>query len=81
MRERRFLLLVFALLAAVGGGDAIAQSVAYVAVGPEGGFSERELRTAKSIGWQPVLLGPRTLRIETACAVLATLVSSDLHAS
>jgi 16S rRNA (uracil1498-N3)-methyltransferase len=60
-------------------GGQLAQTVAYVAVGPEGGFSEKELRAATTAGWQPVSLGPRTLRVETACAVLATLVSSDLH--
>jgi 16S rRNA (uracil1498-N3)-methyltransferase len=43
----------------------------YVAVGPEGGFTQDELETASSVGWQIVSLGPRILRIETACLLLA----------
>ena len=53
--------------------------VAYMAVGPEGGFSSQERQAAEAAGWQTVSLGPRILRIETACAVLATLVACDVH--
>jgi 16S rRNA (uracil1498-N3)-methyltransferase len=43
-------------------------------VGPEGGFSERELDLAGSRGCEPVGLGPRVLRTETASlAALAAL--------
>lgn len=35
-------------------------------VGPESGFSERERAEAREAGWQPVSLGPRVLRAETA---------------
>jgi 16S rRNA (uracil1498-N3)-methyltransferase len=42
------------------------------AVGPEGGFSPDESELAISHGWQPVGLGQRTLRIETAAIALAT---------
>lgn len=35
-------------------------------VGPESGFSEAECRRAADAGWQPVRLGPRVLRAETA---------------
>jgi len=43
-------------------------------VGPEGGFSERELDLAASRGCDPVGLGPRVLRTETASiAALAAL--------
>ncbi|GAA5185607.1 16S rRNA (uracil(1498)-N(3))-methyltransferase [Niveibacterium umoris] len=35
-------------------------------VGPEGGWSERELAAAKVAGCRPVALGPRILRTETA---------------
>jgi len=42
-------------------------------VGPEGGFSEDEVNLAEQAGLQPVSLGPRILRMETAvlaaCAV------------
>jgi len=41
-----------------------------IAVGPEGGFSGRELEVARESGFVPVSLGPRRLRSETA-AVLA----------
>ena len=47
----------------------------FVAVGPEGGFTETELACAKSANWQTISLGNRILRIETACLVIATLAS------
>lgn len=40
-------------------------SVAF-AVGPEGGFSEKEIELALSFGFESMLLGPRVLRTETA---------------
>lgn len=43
-------------------------------VGPEGGFSDAEVALAVSAGWQPVYLGPRRLRAETAGVVAAALV-------
>ncbi len=55
------------------------RAAAYLAVGPEGGFTMREQRAAEAAGWQTVSLGPRVLRVETACAVLATLVAHDSH--
>jgi 16S rRNA (uracil1498-N3)-methyltransferase len=42
-----------------------------LAVGPEGGFTDEEVQDAVEIGWQPVDLGPRILRIETAAIVVA----------
>lgn len=47
------------------------------AIGPEGGFSEQELLTAKSSGWEVVSLGPRILRIETAAVALAARLASE----
>lgn len=45
-----------------------------IAVGPEGGFTDEELRQAKALGWQGVRCGPRVLRTETAGpAVLAAV--------
>ena len=41
-----------------------------LAVGPEGGFTDEEVATATTAGWQCVDLGPRILRIETACLVM-----------
>lgn len=43
-------------------------------VGPEGGFSDSEVDAAKAAGFQPVSLGPRVLRTETAAiAALAAM--------
>lgn len=45
-------------------------------VGPEGGFSEREIDVATHVGFQPLSLGPRVLRTETApLAALAAIQS------
>lgn len=43
------------------------------AIGPEGGFSPAEVQALHQAGWQPLTLGPRILRIETA-AIAACLV-------
>ena len=43
-------------------------------VGPEGGWSERELQIAKEEDAQVFGLGPRTLRVETAVLAAVTLV-------
>lgn len=44
------------------------------AVGPEGGFTEDEVRQAGQGGWVVVDLGPRILRVETAALTLTTLL-------
>jgi len=41
-----------------------------LAIGPEGGFIEREVETFREIGFTSVSLGPRILRVETAIACL-----------
>jgi 16S rRNA (uracil1498-N3)-methyltransferase len=46
-----------------------------LAVGPEGGFTDEEVSTAISAGWHTVDLGPRTLRVETAALVMASMVA------
>jgi 16S rRNA (uracil1498-N3)-methyltransferase len=50
---------------------------AILAIGPEGGFSDAEVDTARSLGWRPVGLGSTILRVETAalagCSVLMAL--------
>jgi 16S rRNA (uracil1498-N3)-methyltransferase len=49
-------------------------SEATLVVGPEGGLTAREVEAARSAGYQPVSLGPRVLRTETAAlAALAVL--------
>jgi 16S rRNA (uracil1498-N3)-methyltransferase len=46
-----------------------------VLIGPEGGFSQAEVKQAQAAGWQTVSLGKRILRTETAgLAVLANIM-------
>ncbi len=46
-----------------------------VLIGPEGDFSEREIKTAVSAGYIPVSLGKTRLRTETAAVYTAVVVS------
>jgi 16S rRNA (uracil1498-N3)-methyltransferase len=46
-----------------------------LAVGPEGGFTEAEVRSAMELGWQALDLGPRLLRVETAALALVALIA------
>lgn len=46
-----------------------------IAIGPEGGFTDDEVQQALDAGWQPVSLGPRILRIETAALALIARVT------
>jgi 16S rRNA (uracil1498-N3)-methyltransferase len=41
-----------------------------LAIGPEGGFIDREVETFRDIGFTEISLGPRILRVETALAFL-----------
>jgi RsmE family RNA methyltransferase len=45
---------------------------ALLAIGPEGGWDDYELRLLESRGFQAVALGARTLRTDTACIALLT---------
>ena len=72
------------LLDTSSGAAALATALAHgasrqvgVAIGPEGGFTEEELARVTAHGWEPVSLGPRILRTETAGVVAAAIV---LHA-
>ncbi len=47
-------------------------------VGPEGGFSPEEIQAAQEQAWQPVTLGPRILRSETAAIAAMSQVASVL---
>lgn len=49
-----------------------------IAAGPEGGFVQTEVERAVQLGWIPVSLGPRILRIETAAVVLAAAIATPL---
>ena len=51
---------------------------ALVAVGPEGGWNEFELGLLERHRFQPVGMGARTLRTDTACIALLTLVHQAL---
>ena len=46
----------------------------FLAVGPEGGFSDEEVSLAVAAGWQIIDLGPRILRVETAAILLVARV-------
>jgi RsmE family RNA methyltransferase len=41
-----------------------------LAIGPEGGFIPWEVEALEKAGLAPVTMGPRTLRVETACVAL-----------
>ncbi|MEM4282068.1 MAG: RsmE family RNA methyltransferase [Candidatus Woesearchaeota archaeon] len=47
-------------------------------VGPEGGFTENEIRLAVEQGFEPVTLGRELLRIETAAIALAAIINHEL---
>ncbi|MFP3895371.1 MAG: 16S rRNA (uracil(1498)-N(3))-methyltransferase [Anaerolineales bacterium] len=46
----------------------------HLCVGPEGGFTTEEVHSAFEAGWEPVSLGPRTLRTETAPLVASAIL-------
>jgi 16S rRNA (uracil1498-N3)-methyltransferase len=48
-----------------------------VAVGPEGGFSEQELRQMKGAGALAVAIGPRVLRTETAAPAAVAVLQAQ----
>ena len=50
-----------------------------LAVGPEGGWNDFELRLLEARGFQRIGLGPRTLRTDTACIALLSLVHAALR--
>lgn len=47
---------------------------AFVMIGPEGGFTEKEALAAADQGFTPLTLGPRILRAETAAISACTLI-------
>jgi RsmE family RNA methyltransferase len=62
-----------ALLAHPAGDTELPHGVAgpiVLAIGPEGGFIDRELTALRDIGFAAISLGPRILRVETALAYL-----------
>ncbi len=53
-------------------------SFLYLTIGPEGGFTEEEVKDARDHGLIPVSLGRRILRAETAAIVSTALIQSLL---
>ena len=49
-------------------------SSVFVLLGPEGGFTEKEARTAVDKGFSPLSMGPRILRAETAAITACALI-------
>jgi len=49
-----------------------------VAIGPEGGWNAYELGLLQAHGFQTVGLGPRTLRVDTACTALLAIVHAAM---
>lgn len=52
-----------------------------LAVGPEGGWNDFERKLLTAHGFQPVGMGPRTLRTDTACIALLALVHDAMKGS
>lgn len=51
--------------------QALSAMQAFAAVGPEGGFTDKEVAAAVTAGWRSASLGPRILRTETAAVAMA----------
>jgi 16S rRNA (uracil1498-N3)-methyltransferase len=57
----------------------LAKAPIWVVIGPEGGWTDRELTQAISQDWQPVSLGSRILRSITAPIVAMSIIGSILE--
>lgn len=49
-----------------------------ILIGPEGGFNTDEVRQAVDAGYEPVTLGSRILRVETAAIAAVSIVQHEL---
>jgi len=49
---------------------------AWLAVGPEGGFTPEEVQALREAGFMPVSLGPTILRVETAAVAMLSVVAA-----
>ena len=49
-----------------------------IAIGPEGGWNTFELTLLAAHGFELVGMGPRTLRVDTACVALLTIAHAAL---
>lgn len=76
--------VVFAYEGAYADGDRLGNAVSgdersvAMIVGPEGGFSEKEVRMLVDAGYKPVTLGKRILRAETASIACAAVIMNIL---
>ena len=61
-----------------GGFETYPPSKVYVVVGPEGGFTENEVRLVKAEGFIPIKLGQRILRTETAAIAIVVILQYEL---
>ncbi len=50
-----------------------------LAIGPEGGWAEDELRRFQECGWTSASLGPTILRAETAAIATVAITMAELH--
>ncbi len=57
--------------------DTDGDAPAVVCIGPEGGFSDEEIARAGEAGFQPVSLGTRRLRTETAALVACAMLLEE----
>jgi 16S rRNA (uracil1498-N3)-methyltransferase len=73
------------LVADPGGKTSIEDALAnrdervLLAIGPEGGWNDFELKLLEAHRFVPVSLGPRTLRVDTACTALLAIAHSVLR--
>jgi len=52
---------------------------ALLAIGPEGGWTDFELKLLRKHGFNTISMGSRTLRTDTACIALLALVQDQLR--
>jgi 16S rRNA (uracil1498-N3)-methyltransferase len=50
-----------------------------LAIGPEGGWSRRDLETLSGLGFTPLIFGPRIMRTETAAPALTAAIQAILN--
>jgi 16S rRNA (uracil1498-N3)-methyltransferase len=58
--------------------EAVGQITHALAIGPEGGWTPEEMSLFTQHAWQPVTLGPRILRAETAAIAAIAIAGSHL---
>jgi 16S rRNA (uracil1498-N3)-methyltransferase len=50
-----------------------------LAIGPEGGWSRRDLETLSGLGFTPLIFGPRIMRTETTAPALTSAIQAILN--